>query len=76
MTPADRPPREPDRGDPARKMIAGSLFFAAFGWTFAASILSGTHMHHRDAVVWSAFAVAAVLAVAAVAVLAGKGRQQ
>ena len=72
MTPAGRPPREPDRGDPVRSMTAWVLFVAAVLCVFAASILTGQHYG------WvppsCVFAAAVVFAVAGFSVLAGKGR--
>jgi len=72
--PADRPPREPDRGDPVRSMTAWVLFIVAVVCVFAACV---AYSLHHGWVPPACFAgAAAVLAVAAVVVLAGKGRRQ
>jgi len=56
-------------------MIAGALFAAAGVCGLVASALVGPHVHHGWIAPACVFAAAGVFLVAAIAVLAGKGRQ-
>ena len=72
--PDDRPPLPPERGDPARSLISTILVIPALVLIVIGSALTG--QHHGGMPPAYCFALAVVLLVAAVAVLAGKGRQQ
>jgi hypothetical protein len=72
-SPADKAPPDPERGNAVRKMIAGALLVAAGVCILVASALLNVHNGRVPAV--CVYAVAAVLALAAAAVLAGKGRR-
>ncbi len=70
-SPADLPPPPPERGNPARLRITRTLLAAAGICLLTGAILT---RHDMTAAV-CVFTVAGVCLVAAVAVLAGKGRQ-
>ena len=72
-SPADQPPPEPDRGDPGKIRRARILGIAAVSCVFGAFAAAG--LHHGWVPVACFAGVAAAFAVAAVAVLAGKGRR-
>jgi uncharacterized membrane protein len=72
-SPADKAPPDPQRGNAVRKMIAGPLLVAAGVCILVASALLNVHNGQVPAV--CVYAAAAVFSLAALVVLAGKGRQ-
>ena len=73
MNPADLPPSEPDKGDPGKIRRARILGTAALVDVFGGCIAYSLHRGWLPVACFAGLAV--VLALAAVAVLAGKGRQ-
>ena len=72
-SPADQPPPEPDRGDPARRTIAGILAVTACVCLLIVGVLAGLGLGWRPPLI--AAGVAIVCAGTALGVLAFGGRQ-
>jgi peptidoglycan/xylan/chitin deacetylase (PgdA/CDA1 family) len=73
--PADKAPPDPERGDPVKVRWAKVLAILAAVCIFATFVLAGAHVHHNPTAIKALIAAAVVLSLAALVVLAGKGRQ-